>query len=238
MSEIEESLKRIEQELSKKPRFFTIVGSILVPLAVAAVAAFVSVYTLQRNVEQSDAERNLKRVEVVSAIIKDFSSQNPEQTVLLMGIVKSAEILDSSTSEQVEKYALSLTRNKLDKAIATGGEEAARSIENTVAVIQAADTPGANQLSAEVASTKFHVIAASDTTQELAEAFKKQLIKAGYSGAQVIKTSRRFAVSVAYLPYAEAQKVEKDFGARDRFHPNYPNTAYIEARKPYWEIVE
>jgi hypothetical protein len=238
MSEIEDSLKRIEHQLSKKPRFFTIISSVLVPLTVAIVAAFVSVYALQRNVEQSAAERNLKSVEVVSAIIKDFSAQNPEQTVLLMGIVKSAKILDPSTSEKVEKYALSLTRNKLDKAIATGGEEAARSIENTVAVIQAADTPGANQLSAEVASTKFYVIAASDTTKVLAEAFKGQLIAAGFSGAQVIKTSKRFAVSVAYLPYAEALKVKNDFEARDRFHPNYPNRAYIQAKKKDWEIIE
>lgn len=238
MTEIEKSLERIEKEISKKPKIISIASAVLVPIVVAGVAAYVSVYTLQKNLEQSDAERDLKRVEVVSAIIKDFSPKYPERTVLLMSVVKSAKILDSDTADQVEKYALSSTKGKFNNALAEGGKEASKTVEEAVAVIQAADTPAAKKLTSEIHETKFHVIAASNTTLPNAKYFKKQLIKSGFKKAQVIETSKRYAVSVAYLPYNEAKKIEKSFEESSRFHPDYPNAAYLETNKSNWKVIK
>lgn len=238
VTEIENVLQRIEDKIDRKPRISPVITGVLMPFMIAGLTAVVSVYQLNKNIAVGEADRSIKQLETISAIVHQFSTDHPERTLLLMDIVKSADILETNVTERVEKYALSLTEKKLNSALAAGTEEASQEYSNTIGIISNLQSPLAAVLALESGESVVHVIAASDTTEALARNFRNQLIEAGFTDAKIIKTSKRFAVSVAYLPYAEAKEVEEQFEAYDEFNRNYPNTAFLQIQQPHWSIVE
>lgn len=233
---LEDTIKNFEKKLEKKQSFH-FWQIIFIPLLVAGITAIVTIYTFKEEMTLTETEHGIKKVEVISTIVKDFSSESPERTVLLLSLLKSEKLLGPTVADRLEKYALSLTEKKLNAVINKGGKAAATSLSNAISIVDAAGTEASNELSSRISQRKFYIIVASDTELNFAIAFKKKLRSNGFPNAQVIKTSKRYAVSLALLPYSLAKKHEKKYESMVSFLPGQTNNAYLETPKSHWKII-
>jgi hypothetical protein len=234
MEDFQKSLDRIEAEVSKKPSVSPWITSVIIPILIAAVTAFLSI----QSASSGDRANQLKQIEVLHTVISDFSPTNPERTLVLLDVVKATLPLEKGVASKLEAYALSLTSQKVKTALAEGGVSGAAKLEEVLTVVSSANTLAAKSISNQITNERFHVIAVSDTTKELASSFKSQLIKAGFDKSEIISTSTRYSVSLGEFEYENAKKVQQEFQAHSRFHPAYANEAFLERQKPSWTVIK
>jgi hypothetical protein len=170
-------------------------------------------------------------------VIKDFSPEDSDRALIYLNLAQQLQLLNKDSANEIKIRLLKKTAEKVSQGLAAGTPEAESTALQAFAVLKATNSPVVASEVKAITSGTYQVIAVSDTTLELAQRFRKQLLDKGFSSPQVYLTPKRYAVSLGAGPYDEAVELKSKFLAMPPFAPGYLNAAFLQLPKSDWSPV-